>query len=295
MDKFNRIKAFVTVVEVGSFAGASRVLGISRSAVSKLVLNLEDSLGVQLLSRSTRKVSPTENGLAFYDRCVVILSELEEAEIAVTQLQDQPRGKLKINAPMSFGTMNFAHIIAEFMESYPQLKVELTLNDLFIDPIAEGYDVVLRIAENVDVSSLIVHQLGVVKLVLCASPQYLENQGVPEKPEDLSHHVTLQYGHLDSIHYWQFNTPQGLEKIKINSRLCSNNGEVLARAAIKGLGITLLPEFIVKEYLDDRLLVTLLSEYEVNPLNLFIVYPINRHLSNKVKLLKDFLCLKITQ
>ena len=295
MDKFNRIKAFVAVVEVGSFAGASRVLGVSRSAVNKLVFNLEDYLGVQLLSRSTRKVTPTENGLAFYQRCVGILSDLEEAEIAVTKLQQEPRGKLKINAPMSFGTINLGAMIAEFMASYPHLKVELTLDDRFVDPIAEGYDMVVRISEKVELSSLIVHQLASIKLLLCASPDYLQEYGTPKTPGDLTEHIALQYGHLDSLHYWQFQSQQGVEKVKINSRLCSNNGEVLAKGAVQGLGIALLPEFIVQPYLDDRSLVTLLEGYIVNPLSLFLVYPVNRHLSNKVKLLRDFLSLKISK
>ena len=223
-----------------------------------------------------------------------ILSDLEEAEIAVTQLQQEPRGKLKINAPMSFGTINLGAMIAEFMASYPHLKVELTLDDRFVDPIEEGYDMVVRISEKVELSSLIVHQLASIKLLLCASPTYLQEHGTPQKPGDLTEHTALQYGHLDSLNYWQFQSQQGVEKVKINSRLCSNNGEVLAKGAVQGLGIALLPEFIVQPYLDDCCLVTLLEGYIVNPLSLFLVYPVNRHLSNKVKLLRDFLSLKMS-
>ncbi len=289
MDKFNRIRAFTSVVEAGSFAGASRLLGVSRSAVNKLVFNLEDYLGVQLLSRSTRKVTPTQAGLAFYERCVGILSDLEEAELAISELQQQPRGNLKINAPMSFGTINLAGAIANFMAQYPQLTVELTLDDRFVDPIAEGYDVVARIAKTVDSSSLIVHKLATINLILCASEKYLSEHGKPQQPEDLSNHSCLQYGYLNSSPSWNLSQGEEEKVIKIKGRLYSNNGEVLAQWAVNGLGITLLPKFIVEKYLLKKKLTVILPEYSPPNLSLFLLYPINRHLSTKVKLLTYFL------
>jgi DNA-binding transcriptional LysR family regulator len=289
MDKFNTIRAFTSVVEAGSFAGASRLLGVSRAAVNKLVFNLEEYLGVQLLNRSTRKVTPTQTGLAFYERCVVILSDLEEAELVISELQEEPRGNLRINAPMSWGTIHLAGAIANFMAQYPQLKVELTLDDRFVDPIAEGYDMVVRIAETVESSSLIIHKLATINLVLCASPEYLSQYGQPEKPEDLSNHSCLQYGYLNSSNSWNLSQRDEEKTIKIKGKLYSNNGEVLAQGAVNGLGITLLPEFIVAEYLQTQQLTIILPEYSPRNLALFLVYPINRHLSMKVKLLTNFL------
>lgn len=147
MDKFESIRAFTQVVASGGFAAAARDMGLSRSAVNKLVIGLENELGVQLLHRSTRVVTPTETGLAFYERCIEILASLEEAERSVTQLHGEPRGRLRVNAPMSFGTMHLAPALADFLVQYPDLQVQLTLNDRFIDPIEEGFDVTVRIAE----------------------------------------------------------------------------------------------------------------------------------------------------
>lgn len=289
MDKFNRIKAFTLVVETGSFTGASRIMGISRSAVNKLVFNLENYLGVQLFNRSTRRVTPTQTGIAFYERCVSILSELEAAELAVSQLQVEPKGNLRVNAPMSFGKIKLAEAIANFMVKYPQLKVELTLDDRFVDPIAEGYDLVVRITEKVESSSLIVHQLATVQLIMCASPNYLEKHGKPEQPEDLTKHDCLQYGYLNASNYWQLSCGDEEKIIKIKARMFSNNGEVLAQSAVQGLGITLLPEFIVANYLKSQQLTPILCEYRPPNLNLLLLYPINRHLSTKVQLLTEFL------
>lgn len=289
MDKFNSIRAFTLVVESGSFAGASRLLGISRSAVNKLVFNLETYLGVQLLNRSTRQVSPTQTGLAFYERCANILTELQEAELAISEWQQQPQGNLRINAPMSFGTINLAQAIANFICQYPQLKVELTLEDRFVDPIAEGYDLVVRIAEKVESASLIVQKLTTINLKLCASPEYLAEYGTPSQPEDLVNHYCLHYGYLNSPHHWHLYSKNEEKIIKIKGRLYSNNGEVLAQGAVNSLGITLLPEFIVEEYLQQAKLVTILPEYSPSELSLWLIYPVNRHLSTRVKLLINFM------
>jgi len=289
MDKFNRIKAFVLVVESGSFAQASRILGISRSAVNKLVFSLEDYLGVQLLHRNTRNVTPTQTGFAFYERCTGILADLEEAEIAVTNLQQHPQGKLKINAPMTFGTINLGDAIASFMGKYPQLRVELTLDDRFVDPIAEGYDMVVRITDKVESSSLIVHRLADIDLVLCASPEYLHHYGKPDTPEALENHYCLQYGYLHSPHVWSLWKGNEEKNVKIKSRLCSNNGEILGKGAIASLGITILPRFMIESYLQENKLTIILPEYSPKSLSLFLLYPINRHLSTKVQLLTNFL------
>lgn len=290
MDKFESIRAFTQVVKSGGFAAAGRDMDISRSAVNKLVINLENKLGVQLLHRSTRRVTPTETGLAFYERSLQILADLEEAERAVTQLHQAPCGLLKINAPMTFGTHHVAPVVAEFMRQYPDLQVQLTLEDRFIDPIAEGYDLVVRIAEPADYASLIAHPLTGVDRVICAAPDYLAQHGTPNHPTQLKEHVCLHYGYMSTGNSWKLKNAQGEDlSVPIRSVLCSNNGEVLQKAAITSLGITLLPIFIVEDALKAKQLQCILSEFQPAALSVCAVYPINRHLSAKVLLLREFL------
>ncbi|MEM9161934.1 MAG: LysR family transcriptional regulator [Cyanobacteria bacterium P01_F01_bin.4] len=290
MDKFESIRAFTQVVKSGGFAAAGRDMDISRSAVNKLVINLENDLGVQLLHRSTRRVTPTETGLAFYERSLQILADLEEAERAVTQLHQAPCGLLKINAPMTFGTHHVAPVVAEFMRQYPDLQVQLTLEDRLIDPIAEGYDLVVRISEPADYASLIAHPLTRVDRVICAAPDYLAQYGTPSHPSQLKQHACLHYGYLSTGNSWKLKDIQGEDMtVMIHSVLCSNNGEVLQSAAIASLGITLLPIFIVEDALKAKQLQCILSEFQPAALSVCAVYPINRHLSAKVLLLREFL------
>jgi DNA-binding transcriptional LysR family regulator len=289
MDKFESLRAFTQVVISGGFAAAARDMGLSRSAVNKLVIALENELGVQLLHRSTRVVTPTETGLAFHERCLEILASLEEAERSITQLHEEPRGRLRVNAPMSFGTMHLAPALADFLVRYPDLQVQLTLSDRFIDPLEEGFDVTVRIAKPQTSASLIVHPLGVAQRVLCAAPSYLETHGIPAHPFELRHHSCLHYGQLAVEDQWMLIGADGNHTISVTGVLCSNNGEVLREAAVRGLGITLLPRFIVEPELQQGSLQIVLPNYQANELSIYVIYPVNRHLSTKIRLLVDFL------
>ena len=289
MDKFESIRAFTQVVISGGFAAAAREMGLSRSAVNKLVIGLENELGVQLLHRSTRVVTPTETGIAFYERCVEILANLEEAELAVTQLQAEPRGRLRVNAPMSFGTMHLSPALAEFLVQYPELQVQLTLSDRFIDPIEEGFDVTVRIAQPQASASLVVQPLASAPRVLCAAPTYLKLHGVPTDPNQLRHHSCLHYGQLAAENQWRLIGADGEHSISVNGVLCSNNGEVLRDAAVRGLGITLLPRFIIEPELNRGTLQIVLPDYHPLELSIYAIYPVNRHLSTKIRLLVEFL------
>ncbi len=289
MDKFESIRAFTQVVISGGFAAAARDMGLSRSAVNKLVIALENELGVQLLHRSTRVVTPTETGLAFHERCLEILASLEEAERSITQLHEEPRGRLRVNAPMSFGTMHLAPALADFLVHYPELQVQLTLNDRFIDPLEEGFDVTVRIAKPQTSASLIVHPLVSAQRVLCAAPSYLETQGIPAHPNELLHHSCLHYGQLAVEDRWLLIGADGDHTISVTGVLCSNNGEVLREAAVRGLGITLLPRFIVEPELQQGSLQIVLPDYHAPELCVYVMYPVNRHLSTKIRLLVDFL------
>ncbi|MEO0847830.1 MAG: LysR family transcriptional regulator [Cyanobacteria bacterium J06648_1] len=289
MDKFASIKAFAQVVESGGFAAAARKMGVSRSTVNKLVINLESELKVQLLQRSTRQVNPTATGLAFYERCLNILAELEAAEIAVSELQTTPKGTFKINAPMSFGTMFLGQAIAKFVQQYPELQVQLTLDDRFIDPISEGYDLTIRIAQPETSPGLVCQAIAPIPRVLCASSGYIEQYGVPEHPEQLTEHSCLHYGQVISGNQWQLYQGDQEYRVTVKGAICSNNGEVLRDCAVKGLGIALLPTFIIQQELDLGRLAIVLRQYQPPALELCLVYPVNRHLNTKTKLFVEFI------
>ncbi len=284
MDRFESMRAFTRVVEMHGFAAAAREMGLSRSAVNKAVINLENDLGAQLLVRSTRKVTPTETGLAFYDRCLQILGDLDEAISSVRELQDRPTGNLRLNAPMSFGTQHLAPLVAEFMAGHPDLHVELVLNDRFVDPIEEGFDITLRVAEPDYPTSLISKPIVPARRVLCASPGYLERSGEPGSPRELKDHRCLQYGYSGSVHQWRLAGPDVEQAWPINCVMWSNNGETLKTAAISDQGIALLPTFIVGEELQSGALRTVLSGYQPSELVVSALYPRHRHLSAKVRL-----------
>ena len=288
VDKFASMKAFTQVVESGGFAAAARKMGVSRSTVNKLVINLEEELKVQLLQRSTRQVNPTPTGLAFYERCLNILAEVEAAEVAVSELQTEAKGTLKINAPMSFGTLHLGKAIAEFIAQYPELQVQLTLNDRFIDPIAEGYDLTIRIWQPEVSPSLVCQAIAPISRVICASPDYLKQYGVPNHPNELKQHSCLHYGQIVTGNQWQLNRDEQTYVVTVKGVLCSNNGEVLKDAAVKGLGIALLPTFIVQQELDRERLQVILADYQSPAISLCLVYPLNRHLNTKIKLFHKF-------
>jgi len=283
MDRIASLRAFTQVIESGGFAAAARDMGLSRSVVNKHVIRLEDELGAQLLQRSTRKVTPTETGLAFYDRCIAILADLDEAFASITELQDQPTGRLRINAPMSFGTLHLSSVVAEYMDRYPDVHVELVLNDRFVDPIEEGFDMTLRIAEPVVSTSLIVHRIVPARRVLCAAPEYLANAGEPDSPNDLRAHRCLHYGYLESGSHWRLHGPTGERTYPVHCAMWSNNGEVLRDMAAAGQGIALLPTFIVGQLLQAGTLRTLLVDYVPKDIALSAIYPRHRHLSAKVQ------------
>ncbi|MBD2113969.1 MULTISPECIES: LysR family transcriptional regulator [Cyanophyceae] len=292
MDKLESMRAFTQVVESGGFAAAARKMDLSRSQVNKLVINLEEHLQTQLLQRTTRKVSPTDAGRAYYDRCLAILTDLEEAELALTRLHQEPRGSLRINAPMTFGTLHLAPLLVEFMAQYPDLYVELVLNDRRIDPIEEGFDITIRIAAQPPSPGLIAHILAPCPLVVCAAPDYLQQRGTPAHPDDLKQHDCLHYGHRAQDNSW---TLVGDEPhtVTISGPLCCNNGEVLRAAALEGLGIVMLPDFIVEKDLKVERLRPILADYPPPPINIYALYPVNRHLSAKVTRLVEFLAEKI--
>ncbi|MEQ8822846.1 MAG: LysR family transcriptional regulator [Filomicrobium sp.] len=288
MDKLEAMNAFAKVVAHGSYAEAGRRLGLTRSAVSKAVKELEQLLGVRLLDRTTRRVSATEAGRAYYERCVDILASVEETELQIARLHDEPRGVLKVNAPMSFGALYLGSAISEFMGQYPELTIEMALSDRFIDPIEEGVDVTVRIGELAD-SSLIARKLAPARLVLAASPDYLKAHGKPKSADDLKEHRCLHYGHTTSMPRWQLMVDGQPASVPVTAVMCSNNGDILRKGALQGTGIALLPTFIIGQDIADGALRQVLPECEPTPLGIYALYAPNRYLAAKTRVLIDFL------
>ena len=289
MDTISGMITFARVVEANSFSEAARRLGVSKSAVSKQIARLEDRLGARLLNRTTRRISPTEVGAAFYERCARIVAEVEEAELAVTRLQAEPRGVLRVNAPMSFGILHLAPAIAVFMKRYPDLEIDLTLNDRFVDLIDEGYDLAIRIGTMAD-SSLIARKLAPSRLVACAAPAYLRRRGLPTVPRDLADHECLIYSLATAGDLWKFTDSEGTpQPVRVSARLKVNNGDVMRDIAAAGLGLTVLPTFIAAKGLEAGTLVPVLTDYRLPETAVSAVYPQNRHLSPKIRVFVDFL------
>lgn len=288
MDKLSAMRLFSKVVSEGSFSAAGRQIGLTRSAVSKSVSELEQQLGVRLLDRTTRRVNATEAGRAYYERCLEILAQIDDTERQVASLHDQPKGILKVNAPLSFGTLYLGDAIADFMELYSDLKVELDLTDRFIDPIEEGVDVAIRIARLQD-SSLIARKLGETSNLLVASPNYLDEFGRPERLSDLQTHKCLHYGHSTHLQKWHFMKDGKETSTRINAIMCSNNGDILRSATLKGRGISQIPTFIIGEDVRQGQLSELLPDHKPTPMGIYAIYAPNRYLATKTRIFIDFL------
>jgi DNA-binding transcriptional LysR family regulator len=288
MDKLSAMNAFAKVVALGSFAEAARALGTTRSAASKPVMELEHVLGVRLLDRTTRRVGTTEAGLAYYERCVDILARVEETEMQVARLHGEPRGVLKLNGPASFGALYLAPAVSEFMGRHPQLKIELTLTDRFIDPIEEGADVTIRIAELAD-SSLIARKPAPARRAFVASPSYVASRGEPTAPEDLARHSCLTYGHTTTLQRWKIVRDNEAINVPIDSVLCSNSGDVLRAAALSGRGVAFLPTFLIGRDIESGALRTVLDRFPQPALGVHALYASNRYLAAKTRAFVDFL------
>lgn len=288
MDKLSAMQLFTKVVSEESFSAAGRQMGLTRSAVSKSITELEQQLGVRLLNRTTRRVNTTEAGRAYFERCIEILAQVDDTERQISSLHDQPKGILKINAPLSFGTLYLGDAIADFMTLYPELKIELDLTDRFIDPIEEGVDVAIRIA-NLQDSSLVARKLGETSALLVASPDYLARHGEPQKPSDLISHKCIHYGRSTHLQKWQFLRDDKEISVRINAIMCSNNGDILRSAALKGHGLSQIPTFIIGEDLKEGRLTEVLPDHRPAPMGIYAIYAPNRYLAAKTRIFIDFL------
>ena len=288
MDRFEEMRAFAAVVDAGSFVRAAETLALSKTAVSRLVAELEARLGVRLLHRTTRRLSLTAEGERFLARCRELLAGVDEAEAEVSAGALEAVGPLRLNVPVSFGLLHLAPLWPAFLQLHPRVTLDVTLSDRIVDLVDEGYDLAVRIA-RLPASTLVSRQLSSTRLVLCASPGYLARHGRPEHPEEIARHAVIAYSLMASGDTWFFDGPQGPVSVKVNPSMRSNSGDTCCAAALQDQGLVLQPDFIVGEMLREGRLVEVLPAYRSLELGIYAVYASRRQVPAKVRVLIDFL------
>lgn len=292
MDRVHAMTVFAKVVEQGSFARAADRLSISASACSRQVAELEAHLGSRLLNRTTRRLSLTESGQGFYERCVQLLADLHDAELAAGESAVRPRGTIRLTTSINFGVRHVSPAIGAFLAKYPEVKFDVSLSDRIVDLVEEGYDLAIRIGAAGG-ETVVARKLGEARMVACASPAYLKAHGTPKTPEDLARHSCLTYEYMPLRGIWPFRGKDGREHaIRVSGPLHSNNGDLLAAGAVAGVGIVYEPEFILAPDLRAGRLVPILASYTAPLGPIYAVYPSRRYLSAKVRAFVDFLALR---
>ncbi|MBT6093254.1 MAG: LysR family transcriptional regulator [Rhodospirillaceae bacterium] len=289
MDKSSEMAVFVRVVDTESFSQAARALKLTPSAVSKLISRLEDRLGTRLLNRTTRRLSLTEEGRTYYQRCLPILAAIDEAERELTELHTEPKGLLKVNSSTAFGHMYVAPLLPELLDRYPELRVQLTLTDSIVNLVEEEVDVAIRIARMPD-STLIARKLATAKRMVAAAPSYLEQYGTPHSPADLKDHNCLTLSFETQLNQWEFKVNDGPQHFRFSGNFETNNAVAMEQAAVAGMGLIRAADFVIAADIAAGRLVPVLTDYEIDePTNIYAVYSHNRHLSPKVRAFVDIL------
>lgn len=290
MDHISRIGVFIAVVKAGSFAGAALTLGITSSAVSKQIQNLEQDLQVKLLNRTTRNVSPTEEGTLYYERAARALEDLKEAEDEINELKSRPRGPLKVSLPQSLGIKYFGNAIAAFAAQYPEVELDVSLDDRLVDVAGEGFDLVVRIGSLKD-TSLIARRMADCPFVICASSNYLQRHGKPQTPDDLTKHNVLAFTGNGGPNEWRYASKAGVTgQVSLQGSFKADSGNILCGAALQDVGIVILPIFYVSEHLESQDLQIVLPDFVTSPKReIFAVFPPNRFQSTRLRLFVDHL------
>ena len=287
MNEFGAIPVFVAVVENDGFSAASRALGISKSAVSKRINQLEDHLGVRLLHRTTRKLSLTEAGERYFEHATQALTAAGQAEDAVTELQGEPQGKLKISSPMSFGRLHVAPLIPIFMKRYPKILIDLVMDDRNIDLVAEGFDLAIR-SGDMPASTLIARKLAPLRQVLCASPDYIDRYGMPVTPSELSERNCILFSYSGDANEWTLNKVGKSEAVLVSGSYRVNNSEAILVALREGIGIGRLPTFVAGPDLREGNLLRILESYHIPDHTFYAVFPERQYLPAKVRAFLNF-------
>jgi len=283
------MRVFCSVIEAGSFAAAAGQMGLSTSAVSRHVAQLEAHLNVRLLNRTTRRMSPTEEGFAYFERCTQLLADLEENEASVAGEACRPRGRLRLTAPIALATLRLAPAFAAFAQVYPELVLDLVLSDNVADFAEEGLDMAIRIG-RVGSENVVARRIGETELLIAAAPAYLAHAGTPRTPQDLTRHTCLTYTYAASGNQWQFEDATGqLAPVRITGPINANNGMLLVELAVAGSGIVQAPCFVLQSAIVRGALVRLLPDWRGQRLPIHVVYQTRRHLSAKVQAMTGFL------
>lgn len=288
MDDLRRMVIFFHVVDAQSFSGAARQLGIAKSAVSRHISLLEKSIGVRLLNRTTRSLSLTEAGETYYRSCARIVAETEMANRHLHQLQDEPLGTLKVGGPVSLGSRFLAPVVADFMERYPTLNVELLLDDRVVDMVKEAIDVSVRVGWLRD-SNFVARKLCDWTRFLCASPDYIERRGRPETPAQLTDHEWIIFSLLPAPYHWTFTKNKRQETIQIKGQLKTNNADAIRTLLLQGAGIAALGSFLVGDDIKAGRLEQLLPDYDCGGAGMYAVYQDRHYQQAKVRLFIDFI------
>ncbi|MEM8579821.1 MAG: LysR family transcriptional regulator [Pseudomonadota bacterium] len=289
MDRLTEMEAFATVVDQGGFTDAAKKMGISKSAVSKHVSSLEARLGARLLNRTTRRVSPTEIGLAYYDRARRVLNDAGEADALVSAMQSEPSGLLRISVATDFGVNHLSPILSRFLHQFPEIQINMVLNNRYVELISEGFDLAVRVGDLED-STLRARKLTDTTKRMIAAPNYLQRYGTPRRIDDLSDHKLLHYSNQASGNVWKVTAPSGEKRqVRTAGWLTVNDGQSLLNAAMSGLGIAYLPSFLYANALDDGKVVEVLPELPLEAMGIYAVYPPGRFTQPKVRAFIDFL------
>jgi DNA-binding transcriptional LysR family regulator len=289
MEKFNAIPVFVAVVKNSGFSAAARTLGVSTSAVSKRINQLEEHLGVRLLHRTTRKLSLTEAGERYFEHAAQALTAANQAEDAVTELQGEPQGKLRISSPMSFGRLHVAPMIPKLMKRYPKLQIDLVMDDRVVDLVAEGFDVAIQSRSgNLPDSTMVARKLAPLRLVLCASPDYVDRHGLPNTPAELSERDCVLFSYSSDVNEWTLMREDEQETVQVSGSYRVNNSEALLEALKEGIGIGRLPTFVAGPDLRAGRLVKLFEFYHIPEHTFYAVFPERKYFPAKARAFLDF-------
>lgn len=288
MDQISAMRAFVRVVQTGSFTAVAKEQRTTQATISKKVAALESKIGVKLLTRSSRNNSLSQVGAEYYEKCVVILAELDEAEANARSELATPKGVLRITAPIPFGHLILAPIVSEFIELFPEINIEINFSNKHVDLISDGVDLAIRSSELVD-SSLIARKLFDNRMLMVASPDYIANYGEPKHPKDLSNHNCIVYSLFKNNNILHFFNDKEKHSVSVKGSVASNSGSYNLSSALLGVGITPLPIWMVKEHIQKGTLVQILSNYQSDNLPFNVVYPQNRYIPLKVRRFVEFL------
>ncbi|MEO0377470.1 MAG: LysR family transcriptional regulator [Cyanobacteria bacterium P01_A01_bin.17] len=300
MDQFAAMRAFTRVAATGSFSEASRQLGVAVSSVTRQVNALEAMLNTQLFNRSTRSVTLTPQGRRYYDRAILILQDLETANLSVSEQDEIPRGLLRVSLPVAFGRLHIAPLLGDFLIQYPEMQLDLIFSDGLANPVEEALDLVIRIC-NLDRSGVnwILRKLTSHTRKVCASPSYLQEHGIPIHPDDLADHNCLCFSYSVGHDTWRFKRDSEICEVKVSGSLVANNSEVLRQVCLEGAGLILMPTWLIGEDIREGRLQTVLDDFQFYPhtdidTGVYALYLPNRRHSLKVKTFVDYLTQRLS-